>query len=415
MTILFFVFSLFIGWTSFNLYFPVSRRPMPSIVSFLFGWLVGELALHHIVWQLLIVFLFVWGGAVQGFAGALGFLICTLGWLAQAYFYFTGERAASRVEAALTRGLGRDYRDRIDPEVSARLPTRLNTRKLIMPFGRLDERVELLENLPFGTHGQRLDVYRARKSLQGRPVLLQIHGGAWTEKMGSKEHQAIPLMTDMALQGWICVSINYRLSPTATFPEHLIDCKEGLQWIRESIAEFGGDPDFVVVTGGSAGGHLCALMALTAGDPAYQPGFEDVDTRVQGAVPFYGVYDFTDDRWASTHKGNRDMIATSVMKLPREGHRAEYEQASPLFRVHADAPPFLVVHGDHDSLVPVSQARSLVARLREVSSNPVAYAEIEGAQHAFDMFASVRSDYTRYGVERFLAYLHSAYKTEHQR
>lgn len=414
MTLLFFVFSLIIGWASANLYFPVRRPATPSVISFLCGWLVGELALHHIAWQVLVAFLFVWGGAVHGFLGALGFVICTIAWLADGYFYFTGEHAAGKVETALARCLGRDYRDRIDPDTSDRLPTRPDIRKLVMPFGRLDERIELLANLPFGTHGQRLDVYRPRRALKDRPVLLQIHGGAWTEKMGSKEHQAMPLMTDLALQGWICVSINYRLSPTATFPEHLIDCKEGLKWIRESISEFGGDPDFVVVTGGSAGGHLCALMALTAGDPAYQPGFEDADMRVQGAVPIYGVYDFTDDHWTSTHKGDRDMIATSVMKLPREGHRAEYEAASPLFRVHADAPPFLVVHGDRDSLVPVSQARNLVARLREVSQNPVAYAEIEGAQHAFDMFPSVRSDYTRFGVERFLAYLHSTYKAGRQ-
>src|SRR4029450_4266482 len=64
-----------------------------------------------------------------------------------------------------------------------------------------------------------------------------------------------------------------------------------LRWIRERMAEYGGDPDFVVVTGGSAGGHLAALLALTPNDPEFQPGFEDVDTSVTACVPFYGVYD----------------------------------------------------------------------------------------------------------------------------
>ena len=74
--------------------------------------------------------------------------------------------------------------------------------------------------------------------------------------MGSKNEQALPLMNHMALRGWICVSTDYRLSPTSTFPEAIIDCKEALAWIKENIAEYGGDPEFIVVTGGSAGGHL---------------------------------------------------------------------------------------------------------------------------------------------------------------
>lgn len=409
MTLLFLVFSLLIGWSALNLWFPARRRATPSLISFFCGWLGGELALHHIAWQVLVVFGFVWAGTVQGFPGAVGFAICTASWLASGYFYFTGEHAARAVESALTDALGTSYRDAIDPETVSRFAAHPSDRKLLMPFGKLDERVELLANLPFGSHDQRLDVYRSRRGLHDSPVLLQIHGGAWTEKMGSKEHQAIPLMTHMALRNWLCVSINYRLSPTATFPEHLIDCKEGVRWIRESIGEFGGDPNFIVVTGGSAGGHLCALMALTPGDPAYQPGFEDVDTRVQGAVPFYGVYDFTDPHWASSHRGRRDIIESSVMKLSRSAHGEEYRRASPVYRVHADAPPFLVVHGNRDSLVPVSQARDFVSQLRDVSSNPVAYAEIEGAQHAFDMFASLRSEYTKFGVERFLAWLHARY------
>lgn len=411
MTLLFFVFSLLIGWASFNLYFPAVRRSWPSTASFLFGWLTGELALHHIAWQVLVVFLFVWGGAVQGLLGGLGFALCTCAWLSAGYFYLTGEHAEKRIETALAEALGSHYREEIDPDMVARFGARLEARKLMFPFARLDDRVERLANLPFGSHNQRLDVYRSRKPLQKSPVLLQIHGGAWTEKMGSKELQAMPLMTHMALRNWICVSIDYRLSPPATFPEHLVDCKEGLKWIKESITEFGGDPDFVVVTGGSAGGHLCALMALTAGDPEYQPGFESVDTRLQGAVPFYGVYDFLDPHW-SRSGGGSDMIESSVMKLSRGDNDVEYKRASPVHRVRPDSPPFLIIHGDRDSLVPVVQARRFVSELRAVSKNPVAYAEIEGAQHAFDMFPSIRSEYTKFGVERFLTWLYSNYLAE---
>src|SRR5438093_55527 len=113
---------------------------------------------------------------------------------------------------------------------------------------------------------------------------------AWI--LGSKNEQGIPLMRHLASRGWVCVSANYRLSPRATFPDHLIDCKRAVQWIREHGAGYGANPDFLVVTGGSAGGHLAALVALTANDPEYQPGFESADTSVSGCVAFYGVHDF---------------------------------------------------------------------------------------------------------------------------
>ena len=96
------------------------------------------------------------------------------------------------------------------------------------------------------------------------------------------------------MHGWVGFNIDYRLSPAATFPDHLVDVKRAIAWVREHAAEYGADPDFICLTGGSAGGHLCALAALTADDPAYQPGFEDADTSVAAAVPFYGVYDLTD-------------------------------------------------------------------------------------------------------------------------
>jgi acetyl esterase/lipase len=124
-----------------------------------------------------------------------------------------------------------------------------------------------------------------------RPVLMQIHGGAWV--LGHKQAQAQPLLNHLAAQGWVCVNVDYRLSPAATFPDHLIDCKSALAWIRSHIADHGGDPDYVCVSGQSSGGHLAALMGLTANDVRYQPGFERVDTAVRAVVTSYGIYDLT--------------------------------------------------------------------------------------------------------------------------
>ena len=90
--------------------------------------------------------------------------------------------------------------------------------------------------------------------------------------------------------------------------------KQALRWVRENIAEYGGDPGFVAITGGSAGGHLCALAALTANQPEFQPGFEEVDTTVQAAVPFYGAYDFTNSQGHAMGAGLVSFLERLVFK-----------------------------------------------------------------------------------------------------
>ena len=157
--------------------------------------------------------------------------------------------------------------------------------------------VEKTDIVRYGPHRRVnfADIWRRRDlPRDGKaPVLLQVPGGAWS--IGMRRPQAYPLMSHLAERGWICVSIDYRVSPVHTWPDHIVDVKRALAWIKEHIAEYGGDPDFVAITGGSAGGHLCALAALTPDDPQYQPGFEDADTSVVAAVPIYGRYD-----WFST-------------------------------------------------------------------------------------------------------------------
>jgi len=212
----------------------------------------------------------------------------------------------------------------------------------------------------------------------------------------------MPLMMRMAALGWTCVAINYPLSPKARWPQHIVAVKRAIAWIREHADEHGADPSFIAVTGGSAGGHLAALAALTANDPAFQPGFEDVDTAVQACVPNYAVYDFTDESGTRASKVRlRSLVRRWVM--PREArYPDDYRAASPLFRVHAEAPPFFVLHGTNDTLVPVADARAFVSELRAVAKNPVAYAELRGAQHAYDIFSSIRAAHVVRGVERFL-------------
>jgi acetyl esterase/lipase len=255
----------------------------------------------------------------------------------------------------------------------------------------------------------KLDVYMPLDDVSAgekRPAVLQIHGGAWV--LGSKDEQGIPLLNHLASCGWVGFNVDYRLSPRAKFPDHLVDLKKALAWIREHADEYGVDPDFIVVTGGSAGGHLCALMALTQNDPQFQPGFEEADTSVQAAVPFYGVYDLT-DRDGNYNSTFTRLMTDIVMGVGLEDSPESWAAYSPLDRITPDAPPMFVIHGDRDVLVPVPIARSFVAALREVSDQPVVYAELHGAQHAFEVFPSFRTVHTVEYVERFLHRVHSEY------
>lgn len=194
-------------------------------------------------------------------------------------------------------------------------------------------------DISYGEYGRanHLDIWRRPDlDLTGTaPVLFQIPGGAWTT--GNKRGQAHPLMSHLAELGWICVAINYRHSPRNTWPDHIIDVKRALAWVKAHISEYGGDPDFIAITGGSAGGHLSSLAALTPNDPRFQPGFEEADTRVQAAVPFYGVYDFTRLQDAM-HPMMLPLLERMVVKQPRTANMQSYLDASPVTHISADAP-----------------------------------------------------------------------------
>jgi acetyl esterase/lipase len=197
------------------------------------------------------------------------------------------------------------------------------------------------------------------------------------------------------------VSRAYRVSPRDTWPAHIVDVKRALAWVKENIAEYGGDPDFVAITGGSAGGHLTALAALTPNDPEWQPGFENADTSVVAAVPIYGRYD-----WFTTEgEGRREFVGLlqkMVVKKPFRGNRQTYLDASPITRVRPDAPPFFILHGEDDSIIPVGEGREFAHALEEKSDEVVVYSEIPHAQHAFDFFGSPHGDFTAAAVGHFL-------------
>lgn len=389
------------AWLSWNAYRPFRRHVVLAGVSFFAGWLTSELAVHQLLFQLAATGILVWLGALEAWPGWVALAISTVSWWFLWGCLRRARGAEQVVEKALAEGLGASYR-----EALATLEQRVEWRHLALPLPLARGLVVRERNIVF-TEGEgyrmKLDVYRAKDAVTLGPTLLQIHGGGWI--LGSKDDQGLPLMHHMAARGWTCISANYRLSPRAQFPAHVVDIKQAIRWIKEHGAAHGADPSFIVVTGGSAGGHLAALTALSANDPHFQPGFEQVDTTVQGCVCFYGVYDFTDRGKLWPHKGLARLLERSVMKAALASATEAYERASPLVRVHEHAPPFFIIHGDADSVVPVAEARQFADALRAVTKAPVVYAEIPGAQHAFEVFPSLRSTIVIHGVERFLTYL----------
>ena len=377
---------------------------MPVVAA---GVLTSELPLHALAWQAGATLLFARAGALRSAAGRAGLALSTASWAALVGLHRDAQRSRDVLEQALTEALGPSYRkaiaDRLGP--AADVPLRRSEIALPRLGGR--RRYAAARDIAYGDAGTRnhLDVWR-RADLPhdaGAPVVLQIPGGAWV--MGRKDDQAQPLLGHLAERGWVGASMNYRLSPKATWPDHVVDVKRAIAWVRATIADFGGDPAFIAVTGGSAGGHLSALAALTPNDAAFQPGFEAADTTVQAAVPLYGLFDLT-NRTGGTRADTVAFLARHVFKSTPEDDGARWEAASPLCRISPTAPPFFVIHGTNDAFLPVEQTRAFVEELRGVSASPVAFAELPRTEHGFDWFSSVRVHHTVRAIERFLVHVH---------
>jgi acetyl esterase/lipase len=185
------------------------------------------------------------------------------------------------------------------------------------------------------------------------------------------------LLFRLARRGSVCISATYRLQPAAKFPDALVDVKRVIAWARAHAAEHGGEPGRIVLVGSSFGARLATLVGFTAGDPAFQPGFEQADTSVAAVVGLYGYYG-----GIASHRS-----------LP----------SSPFDYVERGSPPLLIIHGDQDTLTPPTRAHDLAERARNGSANAVAYAELPGGQHSFDLLTSIRFEAVIDGIEAFAA------------
>jgi acetyl esterase/lipase len=331
-----------------------------------------------------------------------GLGLSVLSWAGLVVLLLQGRRARTIVSGELSR-LAVDL-----------APHRLPWWRLLLPFPVRLAHSRRIKDVPYrrvAGRELRLDVYLPEAPGHRRPAIVQVHGGAWV--IGDKREQGVPLLVHLSDHGFVGFNVNYRLSPGATFPDHLIDLKAAIAWIRAHADDYGVDPDFIAVTGGSAGGHLAAMLALTANRPEYQPGFSHADTSVQACVPLYGVYDLVNRLGTHGPRYVDGFIGPVVLKafFGEEPHK--FHDASPVDRVHDAAPPFFVIHGDRDTMSPLEDARLFVDRLRPVSRQPVLFAEIPGAQHAFDVFVSPRSAPVIEAVTAFLVETHRRHLQAH--
>ena len=367
--------------TLFALAPPRPRRSSTTNVSYWFGFLVNELPFVVFYWLLASTLLALAQGDLASPLAWVALGLAVLTTLGLAVVAWRGLRAGPALDRALTERLGAGWRSAIDPRLAARLRRRLPlARILFAPFFFRRSDVQRIANISYGEAGKLnlLDVYRHRSQPSGGPTLVYLHGGAF--RSGKKSREARPLIYRLASQGWVCISANYRLSPAAQFPDHLVDVKKVIAWVREHGGEYGADPSVLFVAGSSAGGNLASTAALTPNDPGFQPGFEHADTSVTAAISLYGYYG---------------------------SYGTDEQPSSPVAYVGADAPPFFVAHGDQDTIVIVEDARLFVERLRSSSSSPVVYAELPGAQHTFDLFHSLRYEQVVGAVEAFAAWVRS--------
>ncbi|WP_319447512.1 MULTISPECIES: alpha/beta hydrolase [unclassified Mycobacterium] len=375
---------------------PLGREGYVTIPVFFLGWPSAEAAPVVIGASMLDALRRGVRDDFKGPRGRIALALTAASWGVLGFVYRRSAKSQPSFEDPLRAALGEDY-----TAVAAEERRRRRGGVLRTSWSRR-QYVKKSDIIRYGPHRVNVaDVWhRSDLPRDGKaPVLLQVPGGAWA--IGMRRPQAYPMLGHMAERGWICVSMAYRVSPRNTWPAHIIDVKRALAWIKENIADYGGDPDFVAITGGSAGGHLTALAALTPNDPQWQPGFEDADTSVVAAVPIYGRYD-----WFSKEGTGRpefiSILQRFIVKKRFSANRQVYLDASPITKVRPDAPPFFILHGEDDSIIPVGEGREFAEALAQKSDDVVVYSEIPHAQHAFDFFGSPHGHFTATAVAHFL-------------
>lgn len=225
--------------------------------------------------------------------------------------------------------------------------------------------------VPNGDAAQKLDLYLPEKPAdRPLPLIVHIHGGGWMA--GNKF--PCPVM-GMVSKGYVVASVEYRFSQKAKFPAQIQDCQAAIRWLRANSKQHNIDPDRVGAVGGSAGGHLSALVGTAGGKKAFAPigGNEEHSDRVHAVCDIYGPANFsTVMQQAADDKNIRNIFQFNSPKDPYsqligvslEGNPEKTDAVSPVHYVSTDSPPMLILHGTHDALVPYAQSEEFATALK---------------------------------------------------
>jgi acetyl esterase/lipase len=241
------------------------------------------------------------------------------------------------------------------------------------------------QTLP-GYRPQIVDIYMPPKGKAPKPLILYIHGGGWMG--GHTRHSGAlanfpAMLASLASEGFVVASLEYRLSGEARFPAQLQDARAALRFLKANSKRFGLDPKRTGIWGGSAGGHLTALTALSCGDRSLDPAGLDAPTGsecAQAAVTWYGVFDFA--ALVASKSGATDDAGSRLLGCDGPCSNDKYAAASPVTYIDPKDPPFLLIHGDEDKVVPVAQSHLAEARLK-AAGVPVESRYIPGVDHSF--------------------------------
>lgn len=251
------------------------------------------------------------------------------------------------------------------------------------PSGELEvpAGVRVLKDLVYReVEGKRLhlDLYLPEEGERPLPLVIWVHGGGW--RAGSKER---PPAVGLTARGYALASLQYRLSSESKFPAQIEDCKAAVRWLRAHAGEYGLDPDRFGAWGSSAGGHLVALLGTAGEVPEWEKGeYLEFSSRVQAVCDFFGPTDFLkmDAAGSRIRHADPDSPESQLIGGPIEAYPERVARANPIRYVDLVDPPFLIVHGDQDELVPLHQSELLYQALREAEV-PVVLQVLRGAGH----------------------------------
>lgn len=231
-----------------------------------------------------------------------------------------------------------------------------------------------------------LDLYMPARRGGPRPLIVFIHGGGWTG--GHTRHSGAladfpAALAQLAREGFVVASLEYRLADEARFPAQLQDVRAALRFLKGNAERYGIDPARTGVWGGSAGGHLAALAALSCGDRALDVAGTEAAAGsecVQAAAIWYGVFDFA--AMAAGRPNGQDAAGVRLLGCTQACSAADYGRASGLTYLDGRDPPFLLIHGEGDRTVPVAQSRLAEQRFK-AAGVPVETIYIPGVDHSF--------------------------------